>query len=73
MCGIENKNYSTHSFRRGFVIFCLQNGVPEGTIKQIGDWNGNQMFPCEMSRTATGPMLIKRRMDEIWDRNQKDD
>jgi site-specific recombinase XerD len=71
MCNIPEENYSTHSFRRGFVIWCLLNEIPEGVIKQVGGWNGNQIFPYEISRTNTEISLIKRKIEKILARNKK--
>ena len=39
--GLNSKNYSTHSFRRGAVSWAIKNGIPESLIEVMGDWKSN--------------------------------
>lgn len=39
--GLDSKNFSGHSFRRGGATWAYQCGLPVDTIRQIGDWKSN--------------------------------
>ena len=40
-CGMDPKQFSSHSFRRGSATWALQCGVPGEVVKLMGDWKSN--------------------------------
>ena len=39
--GLDPRNYSSHSFRRGGASFAFNNRAPTEFIKSKGDWLGD--------------------------------
>ena len=39
--GLPDKEYGTHSFRRGGASYAFQAGIPLELIKILGDWKSN--------------------------------
>ena len=39
--GLEAKNYSSHSFRRGFATLAFQSDMPPEYIQLLGDWKSD--------------------------------
>ena len=39
--GLDNKRFSSHSFRRGSATCALECGVPSEIVKLFGDWKSS--------------------------------
>ena len=62
--GLKQSRYSSHSMRRGAVIWAELNAVPESLIKIYGDWSSNAyhrylQFPEEV-RVSVGHKMARR-------------
>ena len=56
--------YTSHSLRRGGVVWAQRNDVPESHIKLYGDWSSNAFkrylqFPTE-KRVMVGKKMVRR-------------
>ena len=62
--GLKKARYSSHSLRRGGVVWAQRNGVKESLIKLYGDWSSDAykkylQFPHEM-RVVVGHKMTHR-------------
>ena len=40
-CGLNSKDYASHSFRRGSATWALECGVPGEIVQHLGDWKSD--------------------------------
>ena len=62
--GLDKTKYSSHSMRRGAVLWAQKNSVPEPMIKLFGDWSSDcykryLQFP-EETRVAVGRKMVQK-------------
>ena len=55
--GLDPKDFSTHSFRRGFAILAFQCDIPPEHIQFLGDW-----CKCYLKLSWTDKVKILNRM-----------
>jgi len=59
--GLDPKDFSTHSFRRGFATLAFQCDIPPEHIQLLGDWKSDAN-KCYLQLSWTDKVKILNRM-----------
>lgn len=59
--GLDPRNYSSHSFRRGGASFAFSVGVPGELIQRHGDWRSDA-YKLYLDTTVSQRLLVSRAM-----------
>ena len=59
--GLDSKNFSTHSFRRGFATLAFQSKIPPEHIQLLGDWKSDA-YKCYLQLSWVDKLDILKSM-----------